>query len=202
MESLTVLELAKVENKCWFCCFNEARVIPANTQTNRYCVIRGSMLHFLNADEFNALLLGVGVFQIFIRSFAVLWLCGCFRYIATCMVLVDYCPRSVERSRFGAQGLSLLSHKTWNCKTCSFFFNHFFKSWKTLGFLSTYKSLGDKHYWTNKTKDMSNNYTYPEYFRNIFKKGYVYMICRKFNRWAYVMVSINRSYYATVWVTM
>lgn len=102
------------------------------------------MLHFLNADEFNALLLGVGVFQIFIRSFAVLWLCGCFRYIATYMVSVDYCPRSVERSRFGAQGLSLLSHKTWNCKTCSFFFNHFFKSWKTLGFLSTYICLSVK----------------------------------------------------------
>lgn len=68
MESLTVLELAKVENKCWFDCFNEARVIPANTQKNIYCFIRGSMY----ADEFNALLLGVGVCQIFIRSFAVL----------------------------------------------------------------------------------------------------------------------------------
>ena len=160
------------------------------------------MLHFLNADEFNALLLWIGVCQIFIWSFAVLWLCGCFRYMALCMVSVDYCPRSVERSRFGAQGLSLLSHKTWNCKTCSFF-----QIMKDLGFfvyiyLPICKSLGDKHYWTNKTKDMSNNYTYPEYFRNIFKKGYVYMICRKFNRWAYVMVSINRSYYATVWVTM
>ena len=155
------------------------------------------------------MLLGVGVCQIFIRSFAVLWLCGCFRYIALCMVSVDYCPQMPfcwEITVWCSGSLFVKSQDLLNVIRV-LFFQSCFQFMKDL-FLSTnisfsLKALAISTIEQIKLKICQLIYIrISEYFRKIFKKGYVFMISRKFNRWAYVMVSIDRSHYATVWATM